>query len=77
MTENAETASPTPYRPTAVEVEELLHRAASHPLGTGFLLDGSLDAVAATFRVHAFCVDAARDTLRSGPGTAQQAPAIR
>ena len=58
-----DTSVPKPYRPTTAEVEDLLRRAAKHPLGTEFLVDGSLDAVAATFRVHAFAVDAARTTL--------------
>jgi len=34
-------------------------------LGIEFLLNGSLDAVAATFNVHAFVIDAARDRLSS------------
>jgi hypothetical protein len=71
MTPDAQPDRQTDYQPTAEEVHDLLRRAAHHPLGTGLLLDGSLDAVAATFRVHAFCVDAARDTLR------REAPALR
>ena len=51
---------PRPYRPTAQEVDVLLQRAADHHLGTDFLVNGSLDSVAATFGVHAFTVDAAR-----------------
>jgi hypothetical protein len=68
-------AKPDPagrYTPTAQEVQGLLRRAAAHPLGTEFLAGGSLDAVAATFGVHAFVVEAAR---RSGPGLPQGAPA--
>ncbi|MHC4108462.1 MAG: hypothetical protein ACYSTY_10300 [Planctomycetota bacterium] len=53
---------PNSYRPTAAEVDDL----AGHPLGTDFLANGALDAVAATFGVHAFVVDAAREALK-GP----------
>ena len=49
--------------PTETEIQQLIERAKSHDLGTGFLLNGSLDAVAATFGVHAFVIDAARDQL--------------
>jgi hypothetical protein len=56
----------------ARDVDDLLRRANEHPLGLDFLESGSLDAVAATFRVHAFVVDAARDVL-AAPG----APAPR
>jgi hypothetical protein len=55
---------PTSYRPTAQEVDGLLQRAADHHLGTDFLVNGSLDSVAATFGVHAFTVDAARTACR-------------
>ncbi len=65
MTQNRQGDVPSPYRPTEREVDELLRRAGDHPLGTEFLLEGALDAVAATFRVHAFVVEAARDTLRA------------
>jgi hypothetical protein len=43
----------------------LIERARRHPLGTKFLQDGALDSVAATFEVHAFTVDHARDLLGS------------
>ena len=43
--------------------EQLIEKARSHHLGTDFLRAGSLDAVAATFRVHAFTVDEARNLL--------------
>jgi len=46
------------------EVEALITAAQDHPLGTEFLLDGHLEAVAITFDVHAFTVDAARRVLR-------------
>tara|TARA_B100000959_G_C14385403_1_gene379927 strand:+ start:89 stop:295 length:207 start_codon:yes stop_codon:yes gene_type:complete len=49
--------------PTETEIKNLIERAESHELGSEFLLNGSLDAVAATFGVHAFVVDGARDTL--------------
>lgn len=55
--------SPFGYTPTAGEVDALIRRADGHALGTGFLRDGALDAVAATFGVHAFTVDAARERL--------------
>ena len=51
------------YRPSVEEVDDLLRRAASHPLGTDFLANGAPDSVAATFGVHGFVVDAARDAL--------------
>ena len=53
------------YRPTVEEVNVLVRQAASHPLGTRFLANGSIDAVAATFGVHAFVVDEARSRMRS------------
>ena len=56
--------SPTRYQPTAVEVNVLVHRATAHPLGTRFLANGAIDAVAATFGVHAFVVDEARRRMR-------------
>ena len=49
--------------PTETEIQDLIERAKSHDLGIEFLLNGSLDAVAATFGVHAFVIDAARDEL--------------
>jgi len=55
-------ASPA-IAPGSPAVDDLLRRARAHPLGTGFLTDGSLDSVAAVFQVHAFVVDAARDRL--------------
>ena len=53
----------TTYRPCRAEIDALIQRASNHQLGKGFLRDGSPDAVAATFGVHAFVVDAARQTL--------------
>jgi hypothetical protein len=49
--------------PTETEIQDLIERANSHNLGIEFLLNGSLDAVAATFGVHAFVIDGARDQL--------------
>ncbi len=66
-TENANHDLPGGYRPTDHEVQTLVRRASAHPLGTRFLLRGSLDAVAATFAVHAHLVDAARQRLESEP----------
>jgi hypothetical protein len=54
---------PLGFQPDSVEVEDLIGRAEAHPLGTEFLREGSLDAVAATFRVHAFTVLSARERL--------------
>ena len=50
-------------KPTENEVQHLIERTKSHDLGTEFLVNGSLDSVAATFGVHAFVIDAARDEL--------------
>jgi hypothetical protein len=44
-------------------VADLIERARSHELGIEFLRNGSQDAVAAVFGVHAFTVDAARKAL--------------
>ena len=49
--------------PAKNEVITLIDRAKSHDLGVDFLVNGALDAVAMTFGVHAFVVDAARDEL--------------
>lgn len=51
------------FEPSAREVEKLIEHAKRHSLGTKFLLHGAQDAVAATFQVHAFVVDAARAHL--------------
>jgi len=64
---------PPPPRPGpgTGEVESLITRARDHALGLEFLLRGAHDAVAVTFGVHAFVVDAARDRLRSAGGPAR------
>jgi hypothetical protein len=59
--------APPPRAPH--EVDALIARAREHRLGLDFLLGGAHDAVAVTFGVHAFVVDAARERLRSGSGT--------
>lgn len=41
----------------------LIAKADAHPLGRAFLVEGALDAVAATFGSHAFTVDRARELL--------------
>ncbi len=46
------------------EVQALITAAERHPLGLEFLLHGDLAAVAITFQVHAFSVDAARQQLK-------------
>jgi len=51
------------YTPSATEVDALIESAKRHPLGLGYLKDGSPDSVAFTFGVHAFVVDAAREKL--------------
>ena len=65
------------YRPTADDVDGLVHRASTHPLGTGFLVNGAIDSVAATFGVHAFVVDEARRRLcAAGRGPVCQGHAV-
>lgn len=60
-----ETAGYPAHDPTHEdEVEALIVAAEAHPLGTEFLREGHLEAVAITFQVHAFTVDAARRVLR-------------
>jgi hypothetical protein len=49
------------YRPTFHEMENLVATARNHPLGTEFLLNGDLCAVAITFGTHVFTVEAVRD----------------
>ena len=44
-------------------VHDLIQRAEASDHGRSFLVDGSQDAVAAVFGVHAFVVDAARERL--------------
>ncbi len=55
---------PTPWaQAQETEVLELIRRADKHELGRDFLTQGALDSVAATFGVHAFLIDAARERL--------------
>ena len=49
------------------EVLELIGRAKNHPLGTEFLVHGCLESVAATFGVHAFVIDKARESFPPPP----------
>ena len=49
------------------QILDLIQRAERHEFGRDFLTQGAPDAVAATFGVHAFLVDAARDHLADGP----------
>jgi len=53
------------FEPTAQQVEDLIRRARKHPLGLDYLLHGYLDSVAATFKVHGFTVEHARERIRS------------
>jgi hypothetical protein len=61
---------PCHYQPSPEEVADLIERAKHHPFGLEFLKNGSLESVAAVFRVHAFTVDAARREL----GVAREEP---
>jgi hypothetical protein len=54
---------PFGFTPSADEVDAVIRHADGHALGTEFLRHGALDAVAATFGVHAFVIDAARERL--------------
>jgi hypothetical protein len=63
-------------RPDRAEVDTLIRRASDHPLGTRFLTEGALDAVAATFNVHAFVVDAAREVLGAPAGMTEPKPQL-
>lgn len=68
MTDNNQTGRlKGKYQPTASEITNLMRQATNHPLGKKFLVEGSLDSVAATFGVHAFVVDAARESLNAMP----------
>ncbi len=62
--------------PSRAEVDALIQRASNHPLGTRFLIDGALDAVAATFHAHAFVVDAAREVLAAPAGITAPKPEL-
>ena len=66
----------TTDRPDRSEIDVLIRRASNHPLGTRFLTDGALDAVAATFNVHAFGVDAAREVLGAPAGITEPKPEL-
>ena len=61
---------------TSVEINDLINRAKTHDLGVDFLMNGSLDAVAMTFSVHAFVVDGARDYLSAPTVVTQKREAV-
>lgn len=61
---------------SADAIAQLIGRAERHPLGVTFLRDGSLDAVAATFGVHAFTIEAARARLAETRAS-RVSPALR
>ncbi len=63
-----------PGSPTPNAIARLIDRAGRHPLGVTFLRDGSLDAVAATFGVHAFTIEAARARLTGPPDISPATP---
>ncbi len=52
------------FTPGEEDVEALIRAASHNPLGLEFLLEGQLCAVAITFQVHAFTVEAARQRLK-------------
>ena len=54
-----------PFAPTSAEIDALIAEARRHPLGIDFLLGGHLGSVAATFKAHAFTVEAARARIWS------------
>jgi len=54
-----------PFVPTPADVDALIATAGRHPLGVDFLLGGHLGSVAATFKAHAFTVEAARARIWS------------
>ena len=59
------------YQPTKGEIAQLMQQVSDHPLGKNFLVNGALDSVAATFGVHAFVVEAARESLNSAAQIAE------
>lgn len=63
--------------PAQNEILSLINRAKSHDLGVEFLTNGALDAVAMTFGVHAFVVDAARDELARPSVTIEKQETLR
>ena len=54
-----------PFVPRPADVDALIAAARRHPLGIDFLLGGHLGSVAATFKAHAFTVEAARARIWS------------
>jgi hypothetical protein len=74
--ENGHLAPAMRYKPTPDQVQALIRDASKSSFGTEFLTTGALDAVAATFGVHAFTVDAARDALKSASGESPVAASL-
>jgi hypothetical protein len=60
------------FHPHPQQIESLIAKANNHPLGIAFLLEGDLCAVAITFGVSVFAVDAARDNLRKFKETKEE-----
>lgn len=52
------------FQPTIEQADVLIEKAGQHALGMDYLQNGALDSVAATFRVHAFTVELARQRCR-------------
>lgn len=63
MTEGARSMSEE-FRPHPQQIESLIGKASCHPLGIKFFLEGDLCAVAITFGVTVFAVEAARENLQ-------------
>ena len=63
--EPASQATGEPFMPTPADVDALIATARRHPLGVDFLIGGHLGSVAATFKAHAFTVEAARARIWS------------
>lgn len=61
-------ATSAPAAASEAAARTLIRRAGRHSLGRGFLLNGALDAVAATFGVHAFTVEKARELIAGQGG---------
>jgi hypothetical protein len=56
-----EPTSPGRFQPTFEDMQKLIAAAREDPLGTEFLLEGDLCAVAITFGAHVFTVEAVRE----------------
>lgn len=49
------------FRPKNEDADALIKTASQHPLGLDYLKNGALDSIAATFGVHAFTIELARE----------------